>query len=82
MQDSQPARGLTKRSVNLSIDAKLVAAAKADGINLSATLEAVLLEKQKEKQQDVWRKANQNAVDESNAQVERDGLWYDAFRPW
>ena len=81
MQD-RPTRNKTKKSVNLSIDAGLVAEAKAAGINLSALLECALLSTVREKRWQKWREENREATDSMNRYVEQNGLPLRKYRAW
>lgn len=72
MQD-KPAR---KKAVNLSVDAALVEEAKAAGLNLSGLLERTLRAELTEHRIAKWRADNKAAIEESNAELERNGLWY------
>lgn len=65
-----------KKAVNLSIDAELVAAAKETGTNMSAVLEAALKKQLSEHRAKKWLEENREAIAASNAQLERDGMWY------
>jgi antitoxin CcdA len=71
-QQKQP----KKKAVNLSIDAELLAEAKAAGTNLSGVLETALKEQLREQRWQKWREDNRAAIEKSNAQLERDGPWY------
>ena len=71
-----------KQAVNLSIDAELVAEARAAGANLSAVLERALREDLKRHREVKWRKENREAIASSNAELERNGLWCDQYRVW
>lgn len=71
-----------KKAVNLSLDAVLVLEAKAAGLNLSAVLEETLRAKLKERRWQKWREENRAAIEASNAQLERDGLWAEKYRDW
>lgn len=66
-----------KQAVNLSIDAELLREAREAGVNLSAVLEAALQDQLKQQRWQKWREANRAAIEESNAQLERDGPWYE-----
>jgi len=74
MQDHAKPR--KKKAVNLSIDAELLAEAKAAGTNLSGIFEAALKAQIKERRWQKWREENRAAIEASNAQLERDGPWY------
>jgi antitoxin CcdA len=73
MQDHPKRR---KKAVNLSVDAELVEEAKAAGTNLSAVLEDALRAKLKEQRWQKWREENREAIQASNEELERNGLWY------
>jgi antitoxin CcdA len=64
-----------KKAVNLSIDADLLAEAKAAGTNLSRLLERALAAELKERRWQKWRKENRAAIEASNAELERNGMW-------
>lgn len=66
-----------KKAVNLSIDAELLRDAKAAGTNLSSVLETALKEQFKQQRWQTWREENRAAIESSNAQLERDGPWYE-----
>ena len=63
-----------RKSVNLSIDSELVANAKAMGINLSQTCEAALGAALKKEREEQWIKENWDAIQSTNAWVEKNGL--------
>jgi antitoxin CcdA len=63
-----------RKPVNLSIDAELVADAKAIGINLSQTCEAALSAALKKEREEQWIKENWDAIQATNAWVEKNGL--------
>lgn len=69
-----------RKPVNLSIDAGLVADAKAMGINLSQTCEAALRAALKKKHEDQWIKENWDAIQSSNVWVEKHGLPLEKYR--
>ncbi len=79
MQDHAKRR---KKPVNLSIDAELLAEAKAAGTNLSRLFERALAEELKERRWQKWREENRAAIEASNAELERNGLWADKYRDW
>ena len=66
-----------KRAVNLTIDAELLAEAKAAGTNLSALLEQALQEELKERRWQKWREDNREATESMNRYVETHGLLSD-----
>ena len=71
-----------KKAVNLSIDAELVAEAKAAGTNMSALLEKALKQELRERRSRKWREENRAALDAYDRHIEEDGLWADEFRTW
>jgi antitoxin CcdA len=76
-----PAPG-KKRAINVSIDPQIAAEAKAAGLNLSGILDAALRAELKAKRKAQWREENREAIEESNVELERNGLWFDAHRVW
>ena len=71
-----------KRAVNLRVDSKLLADAKAFEINLSATLEQALTATLKVEREAAWLRENKTAIEAYNADVAKRGLWNDSFRPF
>jgi antitoxin CcdA len=63
-----------KRPVNLSITADTIDKAKALGMNLSKTVDALLGEEVKRRYWEKWNEDNQVAIDHYNARIEREGL--------
>ncbi len=63
-----------KRPVNLSITADTIDKAKALGMNLSKTVDALLGEEVKRRYWEKWNEDNQLAIDHYNARIEREGL--------
>lgn len=60
-----------KKPTNVSINSELLRKAKEFEINLSATLEQALVEKVKQRQQELWLSANKSAIDEYNQYTEQ-----------
>lgn len=69
-----------KKAVNLSIDAELVAEAKAAGTNMSAVLEKALERELRERLHEKWRDENREAIGAYNKFVEEHGLLSDEWR--
>ena len=67
-----------KKPVNLSIDTDLLAAARSQGINLSALLERALAQEQARK----WLAENIDAIQSYNEEVRQHGVWSDGLRRW
>jgi antitoxin CcdA len=73
---AMPAAASRKKAVNLSIDADLVAEAKAAEMNLSAVLESALKLQLQTQRRAKWLESNREAIEANNAQLEKDGMWY------
>ncbi len=69
-----------KKAVNLSIDAELLSAAKAAGVNLSAVLEAALREQIRAERWEAWEKENEASIDSMNRYVAKHGLLSDRYK--
>jgi antitoxin CcdA len=69
-----------RKAVNLSLDAALVAEAKALNLNLSRTVEEALRQRVRDEKARRWQEENADAIAFNNAQIERDGLWCDDYR--
>jgi antitoxin CcdA len=69
-----------RKAVNLSLDAALVAEAKALDLNLSRTLEEALRARVREEKARRWQENNAEAIRLSNEELERNGLWSDEHR--
>jgi len=64
----------TKRATNVSLDAGLVAAAKELGVNISQACERGLAAEISHIRSEAWIKENWEAIQSSNAYVEKHGL--------
>ena len=71
-----------KKAVNVSIREDLAAEAKARGTNLSQLLEEALTRELKTLREAAWREENRTAIEDSNRELDRNGLWADKFRTW
>ncbi len=69
-----------KRAINLSVNASLLAQAKALGMNLSATLEDALSAALKQKQRENWLRDNHAAMAAYNEQTDQEGVLSDGLR--
>ncbi|MBL0040528.1 MAG: type II toxin-antitoxin system CcdA family antitoxin [Xanthomonadales bacterium] len=69
-----------KKPTNLSLQADLLAEAKALDLNLSAELNKALAEIVKRKRAERWLAENREAIEAYNRHIERDGLWSDGLR--
>ena len=63
-----------KRATNISLSESLVDEAKARGINLSQLCEQAIAAQVKKLKEEEWLAANREALDSSNAYVEKHGL--------
>jgi antitoxin CcdA len=85
MQD-KPSRRVApkpnKKSVNLSVDAALLAEAKAAGLNLSALLERSLSEDLMARRTAQWRQENRAAIESMNTYIDDHGLPLGKYRTW
>ncbi len=73
---AKAARKRRRRSICRSTP-QLLAEAKAAGTNLSSVLETALKEQLKQQRWQKWREDNRAAIEASNAQLERDGPWFE-----
>ena len=71
-----------KKAVNLSVDAELLAEAKAQGANLSAVLEKALAERLRAGRADAWKAENKDAITGLNAFIAENGLPLAKLRTW
>jgi antitoxin CcdA len=69
-----------KKAVNVSIPSVLLDEARAEGINLSATLEAALAEQLRIRRCDRWRSENEAAIKAYNRAVDENGSFGDHAR--
>lgn len=76
MLDKAPQR----RSVNLSLDADLVAEAKALNTNISRAAEEGLVEAIRRRKAEMWLEENAEAIEENNRYFEEHGLPFAEFR--
>jgi antitoxin CcdA len=71
-----------KRAANVSIDAELLAEAKAMGIVLSQTLEDALRTKVREEKVRRFGEEHREAIESYNKFIEENGIWSETFRTW
>lgn len=69
-----------KKPTNVTINSDLLVKAKELKINLSATLEGALIELVSQKQRELWKAENKEAIDAYNQLVESHGTFSDEFR--
>ena len=77
MRRNRPA---AKRAANVSVRSELLDAARAAGLNLSATLESALERELAEAKRKSWREANCEAIAAYNEHVEKQGTFSDGVR--
>lgn len=75
MRAPDPSAGGEKRSVNLTVNGELLKAAKAEGLNLSQTLERALSESLKQIARDRWLAENHDAIEYYNSHIEKHGVF-------
>jgi antitoxin CcdA len=71
-----------KHAVNVSIDAGILAAAKAQRINLSQTLEDELRKRTQESREAKWQEENREAFESYNRFIAEHGIWSKKYRRW
>ena len=63
-----------KRATNLSLNAKVLDAARELGLNLSATVDTLLAEEVRKRYWARWNEENKDAVAAYNSRIAREGL--------
>ena len=71
---------VAKRAANVSVRGDLLDAARAAGLNLSATLERALSEELAEAKRKKWRADNREAIAAYNEHIENHGTFSDGVR--
>lgn len=69
-----------KRPANLTVDAGLLARAKALGVNVSAVLEDGLRVKIREEESQRWHAENKDAIEALNQETREHGVWSERLR--
>ncbi len=69
-----------KRATNVSIDAELIDEAKRLNVNISQACERGLEEQVAKSRAEAWLEANREAIESSNAYVEKHGLPLERYR--
>jgi antitoxin CcdA len=80
MPNSTRVSHTSKRAVNLSIDAELLAEARRFGLNLSGLLEERLSGALREQRRKVWLAENAGAIEDYNARIDARGSFADRVR--
>ncbi|MBB5205485.1 antitoxin CcdA [Inhella inkyongensis] len=63
-----------KRATNLTLNSRVLDAAKELGMNISATVDELLAAEVKRRYWERWNQDNQGAIEDYNARIEREGL--------
>ena len=71
-----------KKATNLSLNSKVLEAAREMGINISQTVETLLAEEVKRLYWEKWNEDNKDAVAAYNARVSNHGLPLAKYRTW
>lgn len=71
---------MAKRAANVTVRSDLLDAARGYHINLSATLEAALIEELRRARQQSWVNDNREAIDAYNEHAEKHGVFSDSMR--
>lgn len=71
-----------KRAVNLSVDAEILAEAKAMNLNLSQILEDDLRARVRQARIDRFSEENKDAIEWHNRFIEENGIWSEEYRDW
>jgi len=69
-----------KKPTNVSVNTDLLRQAKSLKINLSQVLEQRLIEIVRAQQRELWLAENQQALEDYNAYVERNGVFSDGLK--
>ncbi|MDP2369995.1 type II toxin-antitoxin system CcdA family antitoxin [Rhodoferax sp.] len=69
-----------RKATNLSLNSKVLEAAREMGINISQTVDALLAEEVKRRYWEKWRDDNQAAFAAYNERVAKDGIWGAKYR--
>lgn len=64
-----------KRATNLTLNSKVLDAAKELGMNISATVDELLAAEVKRRYWERWNQDNQGAIEDYNARIEREGTF-------
>lgn len=71
---------MTKKAVNLSVDADLLARARAERLNLSSLLEETLSKRVRAEEERRWRQENRAAIEAANRFTDENGVFGEDFR--
>lgn len=71
-----------KKATNLTLNSRVLEAAREMGINISQTVDTLLAEEVKRLYWEKWNDDNQRAIEAYNQRVEAHGLPLAKFRTW
>lgn len=71
---------MSKKAVNLSIDADLLAQAREARLNLSSLFEEALSKRIRAEEERRWREENKAAIEAANRFTEEHGIFGEEFR--
>lgn len=71
-----------KKATNLSLNSKVLEAAKELGLNLSQTVDLLLANEVKRRYWERWREDNREAFEAYNERIRKDGLPLAKYRTW
>ena len=71
-----------KKATNLSLNSKVLEAAKELGLNLSQTVDLLLANEVKRRYWERWREDNREAFEAYNERIRKDGLPLTKYRTW
>jgi len=69
-----------RKLTNLSVNSDLLRRAKERRINVSAILEAALVEELRMREQAEWKESNREAIESYNRKIKEVGLFSDGLR--
>lgn len=69
-----------KKATNLSLNSKVLEAAREMGMNLSQTVDTLLADEVKRRYWEKWREDNKGAFAAYNERIARDGIWGAKYR--
>ena len=71
-----------KKATNLSLNSKVLEAARELGLNLSQTVDLLLANEVKRRYWERWREDNREAFEAYNERIRKDGLPLAKYRTW
>ena len=69
-----------KKATNLSLNSKVLETAKALGMNISQTVDALLADEVRRRYWEKWRDDNKEAFTAYNERVAKEGIWGAKYR--